>query len=233
MTVSENTKVLVVEDDIDICESLVELLSPRGYEVKLAHEGDAGLALARSGDFDLIILDVMLPKMSGLRVLQELKPSIETPVIMLTTRGEEVDRITGLTYGAEDYLAKPFSTAELLLRIQIILKRHKGQLPEKGLQIGELKIDMSAKQAYFKNKPIKLTFSELGILKELMSSSGDIISRDHLTRSVLGRELSPYDRSISTHINNLRNKLAHISRDKPLIRSVRSKGYFLDRSALE
>lgn len=219
--------ILIVDDDIALCEGLTELLQAKGFSITLAHDGEKGLALATDGTVDLVILDVMMPKKNGIRVLEEIRMATEVPVIMLTTRGKEVDRLVGLEYGADDYISKPFSGRELALRIRAILKRvHPIETLEKReLKIGPISLYKDTRTAELDDKILILTPTEFDLLEVLMSSAGTVLSREYLTRYALKRELSPYDRSLDTHINNLRRKVSYKNTNP--IRSKRATGYYI------
>ena len=222
-------QILIIDDDVALCTGLSKLLTDKGYKVECIYDGDSGLHRASEGSYDLVILDVMLPKKNGIKVLQELRPVSEIPVIMLTTRGEEIDRIVGLEAGADDYLSKPFSGKELLLRINAILKRTQSmdtKTPQKHV-LGPLQVEPTTAKVTLSGKALQLTGTEIRILVALIESSGEVLSREYLTRHALNRELSPYDRSLDTHINNLRKKLGRNSNSESPIRSIRGRGYYI------
>lgn len=222
-------RLLIIDDDKALCSGLKELLGTEGFEVAVAHDGIAGLTRAREEDFALVILDIMMPGLDGLSVLQELRPENDTPVLMLTARGDEEDRILGFEYGADDYLAKPFNPRELLLRIKAILKRG---LADTGagaatLSVGPLRMEVRHHRAFINGQPLTLTGAEFRILEALMSGPGDVLSRDYLTEYALGRKLTPYDRSLDTHISHLRSKIGREEFGNSPIRSMRGEGYML------
>ncbi|HEX5418743.1 MAG TPA: response regulator transcription factor, partial [Gammaproteobacteria bacterium] len=185
----------------------------------------------QTNEFDLIVLDVMLPGLSGFEVLRQLRESgSSTPVLMLTARGDDVDRIVGLEMGADDYLPKPFNPRELLARIKAVLRRvgDGGEEEVSELQIGPLRAQLQRREAWLDGQPLRLTNAEFVILATLMRSAGDVVSRETLTRTALGRRLLPDDRSLDTHISNLRKKLAQaVDEERLQIRSVRGSGYVL------
>lgn len=232
-TMKETTEIqpqiLIIDDDVTLCAGLRKLLRGRGYKVECIYDGDSGLHRASEGSHDLVILDVMMPKKNGIKLLQELRSVSEIPVIMLTTRGEEIDRIVGLEAGADDYLPKPFSGNELLLRINAILKRTQAidkTNPKKHV-LGPLQVDPTTAKVTLYGKNLQLTSAEIRIIVALIKSTGDVLSREYLTRHALNRELSPYDRSLDTHINNLRKKLGRNSNSESPIGSIRGRGYYI------
>ena len=222
-------QILIIDDDVTLCAGLSKLLTGRGYKVECIYDGDSGLYRASEGSHDLVILDVMMPKKNGIKLLQELRSVSEIPVIMLTTRGEEIDRIVGLEAGADDYLPKPFSGNELLLRINAILKRTQtiDKTNPKKHVLGPLQVDPTTAKVTLYGKNLQLTGAEIRILVALIKSTGDVLSREYLTRHALNRELSPYDRSLDTHINNLRKKLGRNSNSESPIGSIRGRGYYI------
>jgi two-component system response regulator CpxR len=230
------SKLLIIDDDRRLTEMLSEYLAPEGIELDAAPSGDLGLSAARSRVYDLIILDVMLPRLSGFDVLRQIRAAgLRTPVLMLTARGDDVDRIVGLEMGADDYLPKPFNPRELLARVKAILRRTAEatrDTPER-LQVGRLVLDMRRRDAWCNDRSVALTNAEFVILATLMKSAGDVVSREVLTRAALGRPLLPDDRSLDTHISNLRRKLGSSEIDGPVIRSIRGSGYVLIPSADE
>ena len=210
---------------------LEEYLGPEGFAVAMVHDGPAALERIGSDEFDLIILDVMLPGLSGLDVLRDLHGKCATPVLMLTARGDDVDRIVGLELGADDYLPKPFNPRELVARIRAILRRAATRASTHGgartLQVGPISLNAGNRKVHVREQPMHLTGTEFKVLELLMREPGQVISRDDLTREALGRRLTPFDRSIDTHVSNLRRKLGHHAGGDPMIRNVRGAGYVL------
>ena len=223
-------RLLIIDDDVRLSEMLVEYLAPEGIELTAVASGVAGLRSAQRENFDLIVLDVMLPGLSGFDVLKQLRETgAKTPVLMLTARGDDVDRIIGLDLGADDYLSKPFNPRELLARIKAILRRTSetdGDQPME-VSVGDLRVNLPRREAWIKENPLKLTNAEFVILVTLMRSPGEVVSREALTRTALGRQLLPDDRSLDTHISNLRRKLGGDADADVLIRSIRGSGYVL------
>ncbi|MBT8090483.1 MAG: response regulator transcription factor [Gammaproteobacteria bacterium] len=227
---AQGSKILLVDDDRALTEMLSELLQTEGYECTAAASGSEGLLKEREEKPDLVILDVMMPGDDGISTLRKLRETSEVAVLMLTAMGEDDDRVLGLEAGADDYLAKPFVARELVLRIQAILRRLARAKPvEAGLKIqaGPLKIEPSKERAQLDGAILPLTGAELRILESLASTPGEIVSREELTQIALGRELSPYDRALDTHVSHLRNKLGKAGDSPVAIRSVRGAGYRL------
>ena len=222
-------RLLIIDDDVELCRGLAELLNPDGFVVTAVNDGEQGIERARDGGFALIILDIMMPGKNGLEVLQALRPEIDTPVLMLTARGDAEDRILGFEYGADDYLAKPFNPRELLLRIKAILKRGQPTEPDEAAQVevGPIRLELRHHRAFLHDAPLTLTGAEFRVLEALMSKPGEILSRDYLTEYALGRKLTPYDRSLDTHISHLRSKIGKEEYGKSPIRSMRGAGYML------
>ena len=212
---------------------LTEYLSAEAFRVVTVVDGFAALKLIASETFDLVILDVMLPSMSGFDVLRKLRQTLSVPVIMLTARGEDNDRISGFELGADDYLSKPFNPKELLARMRAVLRRTNGDEKHSGREIavGALRLDASGLDASVDGHALHLTGAEFRALELLMRMPGRARSRELLTERVLGRKLTPYDRSIDTHISNLRRKLAERKCTGVEIRNIRGAGYVLTHTA--
>ncbi len=223
-------RLLIIDDDVRLGEMLAEYLAPEGISLTTVASGIQGLRDAQRESYDLIILDVMLPGLSGFDVLKQLRESgSRTPVLMLTARGDDVDRIVGLDLGADDYLSKPFNPRELLARIKAILRRtgeSDSDEPDE-LNVGELKANLRRREAWLSNQALKLTNAEFVILVTLMRAPGEVVSREALTRTALGRQLLPDDRSLDTHISNLRRKVGSDPDSDLAIRSIRGSGYVL------
>ena len=224
-------RVLLVDDDRELCQMLTEYLQAEHFEVASVHDGAEALGALREADYEILILDVMLPNVSGFDVLRELGAIHSTPVLMLTARGDDVDRIVGLELGADDYLSKPFNPRELVARIRAILRRANSRSSRAAahelLEVGPLSLNMSNQQARMAGAAVALTGAELRVLEMLMREPGQVISRDALTEQALGRKLVAYDRSIDTHISNLRRKLNLDTGRSPEIKNVRGSGYML------
>ncbi|MDA0748245.1 MAG: response regulator transcription factor [bacterium] len=222
-----NGKILLVEDEPDILEIIRYNLDQAGFSVVCTEDGEAGLEAVQKELPDLIVLDLMLPGIDGLEVCKVLKQHVETrevPILMLTARVEEVDRIVGLELGADDYMAKPFSARELVLRIRAILRRSKAPEPEASdrLRIGGVTIDLAAHRVYINGEALDLTTTEFNLLVTLVERRGRVQSRENLLHSVWGYEYGGYGRTVDTHIRRLREKLGEESR---MVETVRGVGY--------
>jgi len=229
------TRLLLIDDDTELCAMLAEYLANEDFAVDMAHDGTAGLVQAREAEYDAIILDVMLPGMSGFDVLRELRQSQQTPVLMLTARGDDVDSIVGLELGADDYLPKPCNPRVLVARIRAILRRHHPSPADDGddtepLSIGALVLEPGTRRALLNGKPLTLTSTEFSILEVLVRKAGQVVSKETLSEQALGRPLTRYDRSIDMHVSSLRKKLGPAG-DPPAgdtpspIHTVRGIGY--------
>ena len=225
---SQDPKILIVDDDQELGEMLKEFLAPDHLDVSACLNGEDGLRVLRDDAFDLLILDIMLPGMSGLEVLKEIRQTDNIPIIMLTARGDDVDRILGLEFGADDYLAKPFNPRELLARIKAILRRSRADEPRgKRLSIGALELDVRSRRVSAGAESLRLTGTEFELLRCLAEAPGKVVPKEQLSQQVLGRRHMPYDRSIDTHISNVRGKLADAGVESPSIQSQRGVGYLL------
>lgn len=223
-------RVLLVDDDRELCQMLAEYLDTEHFEVHSVYDGAAALAEVRASSYGIMILDVMLPAVSGFDVLRELDPATAPPVLMLTARGEDIDRIVGLELGADDYLAKPFNPRELVARLRAILRRAGARSERRApdnVEVGPVRLNMANHQVRVGDRAVILTGAELRVLELLMRSAGQILSREALTEQALGRKLVAYDRSIDTHISNLRRKLQLGAAGDPEIRNIRGSGYLL------
>lgn len=227
-------RILMIDDDVKLCRLVRDYLAPMGYAVESAHTGPAGLALARGGGFDAVILDVMLPGMDGFEVLRQLRRDSTVPVLMLTALGDESDRIVGLEIGADDYLPKTFSTRELLARLRAVTRRARvaaappAAEPDE-LVVQELRLQPSARQAALGERPLALTPVEFDLLLSLARAAGRVLSRDQLLDEISGRDYDAFDRSIDVHISSLRRKLGDDPKTPRFIKTVRSAGYLLLR----
>jgi two-component system response regulator CpxR len=224
-------KILLIDDDAELCSLLVELLTREGFSVECQLEGTRGLDRALQGGFDLVILDVMLPGLDGFEILRRLRAASRVPVLMLTARGEDTDRISGLEMGADDYLGKPFNPRELLARIRAILRRLEGPASREGpLEINGVRIDPGTRAVTVNGRPIELTTFEFDILEFLMRSAGHVLSRDDLMEHLYNRKATAFDRSIDMHVSHLRKKL---ETGHPLIKTIRGVGYQFCRTPEE
>ncbi len=233
-------RVLVVDDDCELCGLLADYLRPLGFWVEAEHRGNAGLERALAEPWAAVILDIMLPDMDGLEVLRRLRRESDVPVLMLTARGEEADRIVGLELGADDYLPKTFSTRELLARLRAVIRRarsaahnHVEAAAPVEYRVGELRISPETRRAWLNDQPLDLTPVEFDILAYLAQAPGRVRSRDQILAAVAGRDWEAFDRSVDVHICNLRRKLGDDSRRPRYIRTLRSAGYMLVDPAIE
>ncbi|MEO8434322.1 MAG: response regulator transcription factor [Pyrinomonadaceae bacterium] len=221
-------QILIIDDDVALCELVAEYLEPLGFAIEAVHQGNAGVERALSGGHSLVVLDVMLPGLNGFEVLRQIRAQSQIPVLMLTARGDDIDRIVGLEIGADDYLPKPFNPRELAARISAILRRaqpdkHQGE--SRTILVGDVEIDSGARVVRRGGQVVDLTSVEYDLLERLMRSAGRIVTREELSKDVLGRNASPYDRSIDMHISNLRKKLAPGVGSVECIKTVRGVGY--------
>jgi two-component system response regulator CpxR len=215
---------LLVDDDAELCALMKDFFSEHGLALEAVHDGRAGLARAFDADVDLIILDVMLPVLDGFAVLAQIRRRSAAPVIMLTARTEQQDRVAGLDAGADDYLPKPFGPEELLARIRAVLRRsgHAGTKPQ-IVEAGGIRINSRSREVWRDDEPLELTSIEFDVLDVLIRAAGRVVSRDELTAALYQREATPYERSLDVHISHLRKKLEQGGR--ALIRTVRGVGY--------
>jgi DNA-binding response OmpR family regulator len=222
--------VLLVDDDRELCQMLTEYLEGEHFHVKSVHDGGDALRELQVAEFEILILDVMLPSVGGFDVLRKLGAAYVTPILMLTARGDDVDRIVGLELGADDYLSKPFNPRELVARLRAILRRASIRRARGGadeLNVGPIVLNTGMHQVRVAGRPVALTGAEFRVLELLMRAAGQVISREAMTEQALGRKLVPYDRSIDTHISNLRRKLDLEIGRQPEIKNVRGSGYTL------
>jgi two-component system response regulator CpxR len=223
-------QVLIIDDDIGLCELVGEYLEPEGYIVEAIQNGEKGIERALSHEHALVILDVMLPGITGFDVLRRIRAKSRIPVLMLTARGDDIDRIVGLEIGADDYLPKPFNPRELVARIRAILRRTSPVEISAGLErgtlvVGDVEIDNNTRGVRRGGESVELTGVEYDLLERLLRRAGQIATREELVKEVLGRELSPFDRSIDMHVSNLRKKLGHQINGRERIKTIRGVGY--------
>ena len=216
--------ILVVDDDAELCALLGEFLRREGFTVECEHDGIRGLERARQDGVDLVVLDVMLPGLDGFEILRRLRQDKKVPVIMLTARGEDVDRIVGLELGADDYLPKPFNARELAARIRAILRRYEARppAPPTRIEVNGVTLDSGTREVTAQGRRVELTTFEFDILEMLMRSAGRVLSRDALMENFYNRKATPFDRSIDMHISHLRKKLEH---GDTIIKTIRGVGY--------
>ncbi len=234
----EENRILVIDDDAELCDLLVEYLRQEGFAVESVNEGAAGLARALSGGHALVVLDVMLPEMNGFDVLRRIRERSKVPVLMLTARGDDVDRIVGLEMGADDYLPKPFNPRELVARIRAVVRRagasagapESPDLPE-CVRVGDVELSPHTRVVCRAGEVVDLTSVEFSLLEVLLRSAGNVLSREELARTVLGRNLSAYDRSIDVHMSSLRRKLGRRVGEMERIKNIRGVGYMYIRTS--
>ena len=223
--------VLLIDDDIELCAMLEDYLGRHGFLVSKEHHGELGLRRALSEDFSMVLLDVMLPGLDGFEVLRRLRTSSQVSVLLLTARGEDIDRIVGLEIGADDYLPKPFNPRELLARIRAILRRSAAAAPArpgiKRLSVAGIELDSGARTTICDGIAVELTHVEFELLSALMEAPGQILTREHLTEQVLERRFNPFDRSLDMHVSRLRRKLDEVANLGDQIKTIRSVGYQL------
>jgi len=224
-------KLLLIDDDKELSQLLSEYLTTEGFEVAVAYDGDVGIQRATKEQFSAIILDVMLPIYNGFEVLKILRKTHQTPVLMLTAKGDTVDRVIGLEIGADDYLPKPCDPRELVARIRAILRRSVSNEPTptkvEKIASGSLVLHLGSRHVTWSNNEIILTGTEFSVLEILVRQAGKVISKDDMTEQALNRKLTPYDRSIDVHVSNIRKKLTTAGANKELIINVRGAGYML------
>jgi DNA-binding response OmpR family regulator len=221
----------MIDDDRKLCRLVRDYLQPMGYTIDAAHTGPDGLQKALSENFHAIILDLMLPGMDGFEVLKKLRQTSNVPVLMLTARGEEPDRIVGLEIGADDYLPKTFSTRELLARLRAVTRRTNqnatAQSAPEEIVVGELRVRPESRVVILNDKPLVLTPVEFDLLHSLASAKGRVKTREHLLDAIAGRNYDVFDRSIDVHISSLRKKLGDDPKSPRFIKTLRSAGYLL------
>ena len=222
-------KILIIDDDEELCELVSEYLTVEGFEISCVNDGETGLQQALTGDYDMAILDVMLPKMNGFDVLRNLREESKLPVIMLTARGDDMERIVGLEIGADDYLPKPFNPRELAARLRAILRRTVVTTEEGGeneaIEVDDVRVSPASRVATLGGTELNLTSVEFGLLHELLREAGKVVKKEDLSERVLERKLSPFDRSLDMHISNLRKKLGPRGDGSDRIKTIRSVGY--------
>lgn len=223
-------QILLIDDDEELCELVSEYLAVEGFAVEAVNDGAGGLAEAAKEKHDLVVLDVMLPKMNGFDVLRNLRETSKIPVLMLTARGDDAERIVGLEIGADDYLPKPFNPRELAARIRAILRRVSEQEENKRasgekIQVEDIEVSLAARSAKRSGEDLGLTAVEFDLLVALLREAGKIVKKEDLSEQVLDRKLSPYDRSLDMHVSNLRKKLGFRADGEERIKTIRSVGY--------
>ncbi len=219
-------KVLITDDDIELISLLKEYMEPEGFEIDTAHDGESASQKALSNDYDIIVLDVMMPKMNGFDALKHIRQQSAVPILMLTARGEDVDRIVGLEMGADDYMPKPFNPRELVARMRAVLRRTQNtQHPNNSITLGSITLDHATRIVSHEGNNLDLTSTEFNLLEMLMRNAGTVISKSQLCEQVLDRKLSAYDRSIDMHLSNIRKKFGKYLDSNIPIKTVRGIGF--------
>jgi len=231
--VTKMERILVIDDDVELCHLVAEYLQAEGFGVESVHDGESGLKKATTSEYLLAVLDVMLPGLNGFEVLRRIRATSRLPVLLLTARGEDVDRIVGLEIGADDYLPKPFNPRELVARIRAILRRSRsernGALPAPDIvRVGDVELDPATRTVRLEGKPVDLTSVEFNLLEVLLREAGRVVPRERLVNAVLSRKFSPFDRSIDMHVSKVRKKLGDTDSDEH-IKTVRGVGYIFAR----
>lgn len=226
-------RLLLVDDDKELCSMLQSYLAQEDFEADATHTGETAVDMALNNDYQLVVLDIMLPGLSGFDVLKAIREKSSVPVLMLTARGEDVDSVVGLELGADDYLAKPCSPRVLLAHIRAILRRSEtGKFSlgmEDQVQIGEIELHSQSRTVYREKNPVRLTSTEFTILETLMRNAGNVVNKSELSEIALGRKLAHFDRSLDVHISNVRKKLGFISDHNNRIKTIRNVGYLYTR----
>lgn len=225
------TKVLLIDDDRELTGLLVEYLAEEGFDARAIDDPRLGLQEAISNSYEIVILDVMMPRINGIDVLQRIRKTSSIPVLMLSARGENVDRIAGLNLGADDYVSKPCSPGEIVARLRAIMRRlNRGGETNLGadlVQAGDLILSPATRSAEWKGRPLDLTGAEFNLLEVLVRNAGQLVPKSEISRRALGRALTPFDRGIDVHISSIRQKLGLRSDGQSWIRTVRGQGYQL------
>ncbi|MCW8924849.1 MAG: response regulator transcription factor [Xanthomonadales bacterium] len=217
--------ILIADDDTELCELLREYLGQEGFNVRLAHDGEQALAEAQRPGLDAMVLDIMMPLMNGIDVLRNLRKESNLPVLMLTARGDDLDRIIGLELGADDYLAKPANPRELLARIRAVLRRSSQHPTSSVIEVDDLVLNQARRELLRAGQPVELTSTEFSILHLLLQRSGEVVDKKDIYLAALGREPVAYDRSIDMHVSNLRRKLGPAGDGSDRIETIRGFGY--------
>ena len=221
--------ILITDDDIELCDLLKEYLEQEGLQVSLCHDGLAAVKCVNEQEYDLLILDIMMPKMNGFDTLSEIRKTSNLPVIMLTAKGDKIDRIVGLEMGADDYVAKPCDPRELVARIRAVTRRNTNGSVQKNKDVtftqSDLVLNRSNRQVTVSGQNIELTSTEFDFLVLLLENAGSLVTREKLSLDVLGKRLQSFDRSIDMHISHLRKKLGQRTDGQDRIKTLRGNGY--------
>lgn len=232
-------RILLADDDVELADMLVEYLGQEDFEVETAHDGKTALQKALNEQYELVILDVMMPELNGFDVLRQLRTQSQVPVLMLTARGEDVDSIVGLEIGADDYLAKPCNPRVLVAHMRAILRRSELPTPTASvtadiLTIGDIELQRRARRVFVDEKAVTMTSTEFSVLEVLLAEAGHVVTKQDLSERALGRELNLYDRSLDMHVSNLRKKLGPLADGEERIKTIRGVGYqYSDQHSLE
>jgi two-component system OmpR family response regulator len=224
-------KILLIDDDVELVEMVSDYLTREGFEVTMVHDGESGVREALSGRYAIAVVDVMMPGINGIEVLRRVRRESALPILMLTARGDDTDRIVGLELGADDYVPKPCTVRELTARIRAILKRtgNTGAGESRAIKVGTLAVWPEKRKAEQAGQPVELTSTEFGLLEVLVRNAGQVVSKDELSEQALGRPLMRFDRSIDMHMCNIRQKLGEAADGRSHIQTVIRKGYMLIR----
>jgi two-component system, OmpR family, response regulator len=217
-------QVLLADDDVELSGMLTEYLEREGFGVTAVHDGEAAARLALSGSYQIVVLDVMMPKVDGIEALRQIRQTSRVPVIMLTARGDDVDRIVGLELGADDYVPKPCTPRELVARLRAILRRSQPGADGGPIEAGQLALWPEKRLVQWRGREVHLTSIEFNVLEVLMRNAGRVVSKQEISENALGRPLARFDRSIDVHLSSIRQKLGDAGK---LIRTVRGLGYHL------
>ncbi len=220
-------RILLIDDDAELSRMLTKYLAAEGFETGTAADGETGLQAALSGSYDAVILDVMMPRLNGIEALRRIRRVSDVPIVMLTARGDSLERVAGLEAGADDYVAKPYYPLELVARLRAVLRRRAAARPDASspLEAGELRLLPDQRRVFYSQREMELTASEFNVLETLMRAGDTVISKDDLSLRALGRRREPYDRSIDVHVSNIRQKLAALDASSIHIETVRGIGY--------
>jgi two-component system OmpR family response regulator len=222
-------KILLIDDDVELVEMIRDYLTREGFEVTMVHDGESGVREALSGHYAIAVIDVMMPGINGIEVLRRVRRESSMPVLMLTARGDDTDRIVGLELGADDYVPKPCTARELTARIRAILKRtnNTGNGESRAIKVGALTVWPEKRKVEQAGRPVELTSTEFGLLEVLVRNAGQVVSKEELSEQALGRPLMRFDRSIDMHMCNIRQKLGEAQDGRSRIQTVIRKGYML------
>lgn len=225
------TQILLVDDDVELSDMLCEFLNRDGFEATAVHDGESGVAQALSGQFAVVVLDVMMPRVNGIEALRQIRAASKVPVLMLTAKGDDMDRIVGLELGADDYVPKPCLPRELAARLRAILRRTQGVTETLGLPItvGPLTVLPEQRRVEWAGFPVDLTSTEFNLLEVLARNAGRPVSKGDLSEQALGRPLARFDRSIDVHLSSIRHKLGNLPDGRSCIQTVYRQGYQLIR----